>query len=390
MVTKKIFLITGPPGNGRDEYIQNALPQIEKDVTIGYYHVFEYMQRMAPSFGISNLTRENVFQISKNQLENIRNLAFDKVYEEINNSNNEIEIISTPAIFKVRPWADYLTGRVEGLTISHIEKLNPNYIIVFIDDLLRVRENMKNDPLWSRKADINLKNLAEWRHSSIEIIQGYFERYSSKVNWIMFAKEHSIDTFVDIILNRKPKIYISYHITGHENFAELDRFIKKLSEYFVCIDPYTIKDWNIVKKYDDAIQNEIHNNINIVVEYRNGKQTFQDIPLSEIEEAIDLIRTQIVYRDLHLISSVNATIVYHIHDEPSYGVMTEIIHSATQVSRPVYVLYPFKKRPSPFFEHYIERDKMIHGDKSIEELENELITKLKSDYENWSTWSPSN
>jgi len=361
MVTKKIFLITGPPGNGRDEYIQCALPEIEKYASFGYYRVFEYMQKVAPSLGISNLTRDNVFNISKSQLEKIRNLAFETVYEDINKSTNEIEIISTPAIFRIRPWGDYLSGRVEGLTISHIEKLNPNFIIVFIDDLLRVRENMKKDSLWSG-FDINLRYLAEWRHLAIEIIEQYFEKYPSKVNWIIFAKEHSINTFVDIILNRKPKVYISYHITGHEDFTNINRFIEKLSEY--------------------------HDNIDIIVEYQNGAQTFHDISLSEIEEAIDLIRTQIVERDLQLISCVHATIVYHIHDEASYGVMTEIIHSATQVSRPVYVLYPFKKRPSPFFEHYIVRDNMIHGDKPIEELENELITKLRSDYEKWPTWVP--
>jgi len=126
------------------------------------------------------------------------------------------------------------------------------------------------------------------------------------------------------------------------------------------------------------------------VNYRNGPQTFSNIPLEEIEDALDLIRTQIVERDFLLIANTHATIVYHKSEVPSYGVMAEVIHSVTRVNRPVYVLYPFKTRPSPFFEHSVRRKNIIHGDKPIEELENEMTERLKRDYKTWPTITSTN
>jgi len=129
MQNKRVVLVTGPPGNGRDEYLQQAIEKLEKKVKTGYYHVFEYMQEVAPLYGVHNLTRDNVFTISKSTLERIRNNAFSKVIKEIQESDNEIDIVSTPAVFRIRPWGGYLSGRVDGLTIEHIEQLHPTTMI---------------------------------------------------------------------------------------------------------------------------------------------------------------------------------------------------------------------------------------------------------------------
>ena len=337
MQNKRVVLVTGPPGNGRDEYLQQAIKKLEKKVKTGYYHVFEYMQEVAPLYGVHNLTRDNVFIISKSTLERIRNDAFSKVVKEIQESDNEIDIVSTPAVFRIRPWGGYLSGRVDGLTIEHIEQLRPTTMIVFIDDLLRVRENMRKDAMWQKALGaVTLKDLAEWRHLAIELVQGYAEQTLPPKDWIIFAKEHRVDTFVDLLLGEKPRIYLSYHITGHEEFTDVQRFMKKLSDFFICIDPYTIKDWDVVKAYDDALRQMNKDAIDIEIKYSDYCHRFSDIPLKEIEEAIDLIRTQIVERDFQLIANVHATVVYHRDEKPSYGVMAEIIHSL-RVDRPVYL-----------------------------------------------------
>ena len=295
-----------------------------------------------------------------------------------------MEIISTPAVFKVTPWGDYLSGRVNGITLEHMKLLKPSSIAVFIDDLLRVREQMKKDPL-RKGMDLTLKDLADWRRSAISIVQEYVEQKILSLDWIIFAKEHPVDTFVDLLLGEKPRIYLSYHITGQKDFQDVQRFIDKLSTDFVCIDPYTIKDWDIVTAYDKALERGNKENLSITVNYRSGAQTFSEIPLEEIEDAINLIRTQIVERDFLLIANVHATVVYHKSEQPSYGVMAEVIHSVTTVNRPVYVLYPFKSRPSPFFEHFVKSENIIHGDESIEKLENEMLSKLKLHCKNWPT-----
>jgi len=382
---KNVVLVTGPPNNGRDDYLIQTLPKIKKKKTCGYYHIFKYMQRVSPDHGIPNLTRENVFSISKNTLDQIRDAAFTKVIAEIQESNNDIEIVSTPAVFKVQHVRNYYSGTVDGIKLEHLQNLKPKLIVIFVDDLLRVHEKMKKDPLRS-KMNLKLRDLAEWTMAAIQIVNEYIET-SGLVETIIFAKEHKVDTFVDLILGEKPRIYLSYHITGETEFHDIERFIKKVSSNFVCIDPYTIKDWEIVMNYDKAIEQEIEGSISIKVDYRSGPKTFENIPMEEIEQAIDLIRSQIVERDLLIISNAHATVVYHKSNKPSYGVMVEVFHSS-MLSKPVYVLYPFKTRPSPFFEHFVTiPGNIIRGTEAIEALEDRLTNKMKDEYKSWPTWN---
>ena len=259
MSSKRVILVTGPPGNQRDEYIQQAIRGMND---IGYYHVFDYIQQVARRFGI-NLTRERVFDIPKNTLEKIRDTAIDVIVKEIMSSDKKIELISTPARFKVRPIRDYYSGLVEGLKESHIAKLNPDMIILFIDDLLRVRRNLQEDSLWRKHVTPDLKTLAEWRQSAQELIENYITRIESQqivqkhIDYMIFAREHPIKTFQDLIKGEKPRIYLSYNITGREKDKVMDKIARvrdKLSDYFVCIDPYAIKDWDIVTAYDEALE----------------------------------------------------------------------------------------------------------------------------------------
>jgi hypothetical protein len=381
---KQVVLVTGPPGNGRDSYISEAFPKLQAKVKIGYYHVFNKMQevvRLGEVPNVTHLTRENVFDIAKSDLEKIRDSAFAKITSIIQQADNDIDLVSTPGVFRIRPWADYDTGQIDGITPNHLKDLDPFLIIVLIDDLLRVRKKMSKDPEW-KKMELGLKELAEWRSMAIEIVQ-HWKQIPRR--WMIFAKEHPIDTFVDLVLGQKRWLYLSYPITGQKDFSDIELFKKKLGKHFVCIDPYTIKDWEIVTAYDNALEKGATGSINIKVKYDSGVQKFVNIPLKEIESAIDLIRTQIVQRDYRLIANVNSTLVYHKSPVPSYGVMCEVIHSASVVSRPVYVLYPFKKRLSPFFEQFVQPQNIVSGKKSISRLQNELIRKMVEDSSGWPT-----
>lgn len=387
---KRIVLVTGPPNNGRDEYIEVILPELQKHRKIGYYHVFDYMQKNAPSCGIPSLNRENVFDVSKAKLDEIRDKAFSQIVDEIKGSSNSIDIVSTPSVFKTPIRGDYYDGIVEGLNVEIMKKLSPNLLLFFIDDLLRVRMRISADSLRSKLGKLKLKDIAEWRESSLKIPKDYVLQAKAKfpsLVFIIFAKQHPTSTFIDLVLGKKPRIYLSYHITGEGDFKDIQRLMDKLKSSFACIDPYAIKDWQIVKVYDEAIRK----NKKVVImktKETNGKVTTDRLSLKETHEAIDLIRSQIVERDLEVIANVHATVVYHKSEKPSYGVMVEVFHSTNMVHRPVYVLYPFKVRLSPFFENYVKPENMIQGGKDVLKMENALVTKLKKEYKNWSTWSP--
>jgi len=390
---KRIVLVTGPPNNGRDEYIEAALPELRKHRRIGYYHVFDYLHKIAPACGVPSLKRENVFDVSKAKLDEIRDKAFSQIVDEIKTSSNDIDIVSTPSVFKTPIRADYYNGLVEGLNIEIVKKLSPSLLVFFIDDLLRVRMRVHEDSLRSKLGKLKLKDIAEWRESSLKIAKDYVveakaraKAKSAPLVFMIFAKQHPTSTFVDLVLGKKPRIYLSYHITGQGGFKDIQRLTDKLKAAFVCIDPYAIKDWQIVKAYDKAIKKN-EKEVTMKTKEANGTVTTDRLSLDETEEAIDLIRSQIVERDLEIIANAHATVVYHKANQPSYGVMVEVFHSATVVQRPVYVLYPFKVRLSPFFEHYVKPENMIQGDKAVLKMEDVLVRKLKKEYKNWPTWS---
>lgn len=382
MNNKRIILVTGPPGNQRDEYIQRAIKGMGD---VGYYHVFEYMQEVALKIFRINLTREHVFDVPKNTLEKIRDTAIDEIAKQIKSSDKKIEIISTPARFKVKPIRDYYSGLVDGLNESHLEKLDPDMIILFIDDLLRVRKSLQQDVHWRKHITPDLKTLAEWRQSAQEQIENYITRIESTskyIDYIIFAREHPVETFQDLIKGEKPRVYLSYNITGREKdeaMKKVERIREKLSKYFVCIDPYAIKDWDIVTAYDEALEK---GSDKVFVEIRYRDETLrEELNASEVESCIDLIRSQIVSRDFRLIDYCHAILVYHWAETPSYGVMAEVIHATTRASAYVYVVYPYKKRLSPFFEHYAGVN-IFHGDDE-EQLIEKAISVMVHEYKKW-------
>ena len=113
--------------------------------------------------------------------------------------------------------------------------------------------------------------------------------------------------------------------------------------------------------------------------------------------AIDIIRAQVVTRDFNLIENSHALVVYHHGEHPSYGVMAEVMR-ASQLNKPVYVLYPYKKRLSPFFEFYASSSfaseerilsKISEPLSELKELEDKLVNLILYDAckGRWPTWT---
>jgi len=379
---RTVVLVTGPPLNGRDEYVQGAVSSCNE---VAYYHLFKYMRQVAPRHGISNLTRLNVLSIGSSTLAGIRRDALLSIITEIKSSTKQLNLVSTPARFHVRASPHAPSGRVDGLLPSDLQLLCPDLIVTIIDDLINVRERLRADRDWQSRVDPSLKTLASWRADAISFIDENLSDLSLNVPHIIFARAHDHQTFCDLIERKKPIIYLSYHITGagEEELRQKEQIRTRLQEHFVCLDPYTIKDWDIIHAYDQAVE--------------AGKLSvgIGDVQLDvdEVEQAIDMIRTQTVTRDYSLINNAHATVVCHLSPDPSYGVMAELIHTVSQLSHPVYVLYPFLGRPSPFFEYYASppEERIIRKGTKNEDLSaliDRLISRMLQDISRgvWTTW----
>lgn len=385
------ILFTGPPLNGRDDYLEQVVEILNKrfNVKAKLYRVFDYMRKVGSNYGCPNLTRENIFDIPENILKNIRTEAFQLIDREINNEKDGVHIISSPNIFFISPHGHFASRETEGFDKYMLYTyIKPDYIVITIDDAINVKERLEKDQIWKDRVIPTLQTIVYWRNLSIEHIERLtkeiYESYGRSLRYLIFSVNHSPDVMADLILNNKPWIYLSYNMTGlpEEKFENVKRIYKKLRKYFVVFDPGTISEWRLVNEYDDAIEKGKETIITNV----NGKTV--RMKLSEVEGAIDLMRMQIVTRDYNLVEQSEAVFVYHHSEYPSYGVMAEVIR-ASQFAKPIYVLYPFNKRLSPFFEHYVKTSRLhveriislrnIRQPTGLEELENYAIRKMLID-----------
>lgn len=377
----RVIVITGPPLSGRDDYLRSVVDILRgRGLNIGYHYAFEEMQNVAINYGITNLTRANVLSVQSETLDRIRTEAFTNISKQIKGSTNDIEFISTPSSFRIHPSQAAPSGKMNGLELPHLKLLHPDLVVILIADLLDVKKALDADAVWSSQISGDFKTLAEWRRESIDLMEFDASNWSlaedkRPLDHIIFGRAHSPDTLADLCIGKKPRIYTSFAITEAPpgSVAKVDEVRRKLEEHFVAINPYTIKDWELIAKYDDAVEKG-KGEIEVKLDGQITK-----IPTTELGAAIDEIRTQTVTRDHSLVRNCHATVVVHLTKNPSYGVMSEVIETRKGYNR-VYVIYPFKTRPSPFFEYYASTDNIFRTEE-LERCVDSLIARMKKDIE---------
>jgi adenylate kinase len=354
-----VVICMGQPGSGRDEYLQ----ELKKEKDFFYYHLFDYIVKEAEKEGYV-LNKFNVldfYESKPKKLETFRANALKRITEEIQKKKG-IHVISTPYHFEWKGKA------YKGLRIEEVKVLNPELFLVIIDDLIRVKARLSEDPQW-KEHNFTLVEIAQWRREEVIGVYNLARIFIPYKNFYLVAKDHGIELLKDLIFNRQKKtIYLSHPITGEgeDFFKGVRNFATSLQQYYTIFDPYMIKDWDIVEAWR-RVQNkarkeksQVPKKINISIEYSDGLKKYE-IETWDIEAAINTIRAQVIDLDYKTLASCYCTIAYHPREQISAGVMCEMVE-AKSLAKFVYVYYPFE--PSPFFEWYstkifLDEKKMI-------------------------------
>ncbi len=355
---KEIILLTGPPLNGRDEYICDALKSAPERGYV-YYHVFEYIKDVGKERGVK-ITRKNVldFAISHPDLMNeIRDEAFARIRNEIDGSGDRFHLVSTPSLFR---WG---SGSVIGFTTSNLKLLKPNRVIIILDDVLSVRRRIINDPEWFERFgenpdNIKLRTLVMWREDAINHVKTLVHEMKGEgieVRYVLqFGIRHPPDVFLDLIFREgeKPLVYLSYPMTGHEEeyYHCVRGFYDRLKEHFTVLDPGALDDWWVVAEYDSQV-NRDPTVKRIKIKHLPDGDAVEELEREDIEQATDILRRQLVERDFNLVDVSKAIAVYHYAEGVSAGVISEMAEAYRTLAA-IYLYYPFKRRPSPFMEFY--------------------------------------
>jgi len=362
-----VAICTGAPGNGRDEMIMG----MKEKASFKYHHLFDYIVEEAKLEGLT-LTKMNILDFYDSQpekMENYRKTAIQRITKEIAGREG-VHVISTPFHFE---WKG---NRFRGLQREEVETLDPDLIVIIIDDIIRVRERLSRDPQWGEHK-FTIGEIANWRREEVSGVYELAKEFTPTKEIQLVALENGPDFLKEIIFNRrKKKVYLSHPITGEDEafFKNVQRFASTISEHYIVFDPYMIKDWSIVEAWRTMVNEakekglDIPSQFKFTIEYADGAQTCE-CDTAEVESAIKNIRFQIIDTDYKIIENCSAVVIDHPRESISAGVMCEMVY-AKGLAKIVYAYYPYE--PSPFFEWYSTR--LFQDEK---EFRNFLIKEAK-------------
>ena len=362
-----MVVCAGAPGNGRDE----ILLRTREKASFPYYHLFDYIVEAARLEGVT-LTKLNILDFYDSQpekMEDYRRSAIEKITKEIEGREGT-HIISTPYHFE---WKG---NRFRGLRKEEVEALDPDLFIIIIDDIVRVRERLSQDPQW-REHKFTLGEIANWRREEISGVYELAKGFTPSKEIQLVAYGNGEEFLGEIIFKRlKKKVYLSHPITGEgeDFFKKVRGFASTISDHYIVYDPYVVKDWSVVEAWRQMLNEarekglEMPPQFGVTIEYEDGTRRYK-LDSAEVESAIKNIRFQIIDTDYKIIENSSAVVVYHPRESISAGVMCEMVY-AKGLAKLVYVYYPYE--PSPFFEWYSTR---IFQDEK--ELRDHLIKESK-------------
>lgn len=118
-------LVTGPPLNGRDEYLEKVVEKLKNlGVITRIYKVFDYMRIAGKQLGHPNITKDNILDLPEPLLRELRARALNLIDSEIRNDRNTmVHIISTPNVFIVRPHGLITTPITYGIDYDLVKHI---------------------------------------------------------------------------------------------------------------------------------------------------------------------------------------------------------------------------------------------------------------------------
>ena len=287
-----------------------------------------------------------ILQKDISELTSSRSRVWGEIVSSISNDDTcDCFLINSHSVFR---WS---RGLFSGFTRSEIEDLNPDICIVLIDDIHDIKLSLHHRK--HKPESFTLKDIIIWREE--EILTSEFAASLVGCSHYIVTKKQCPDLLYKLLFqNSLKKAYLSYPITLVRNIPkiwnDITAFRQGLSNQLICFDPYSISEGFLQGLYDKASAEKGRQLVDVVVE---SEGAVMRLPMNEISEVIPNIQGQIVARDFQLIDQSDMVIAYIpvVKGLPaiSQGVERELAH-AQRATLDTYVIWPYKRRPSPFLE----------------------------------------
>lgn len=310
-----LVITTAISGSGRKDYFRRLEERVKMDgKRIKIYHVGQMMLEHSKFIGV-NLTPENVLNAPQAVINAVRSAVFEKIAGDLPRElkKNHAVFVNIHAMFFwkkvfVRAWDNY-----------YVSQLNPDLFLAFVDDVISIHKNLKDRKQW-RKERLTMNDILLWRNVDVEMTASWAEM-TRKQFYIIPSQSNAKLLYRLLFEPRLEKVYTAMpltHFMGRSGQKAVDKFIKKLEQYFIIFDPREIE---------------------LVEQWKPRMMT---------EEVLH----QIVNRDLYwLIKQVDRVIAYFPKAVSSPGVVNEL-RQAHETSKEAWLVYPKGAPMSPFLTYY--------------------------------------
>lgn len=321
----KNIIITGISGSGSRDF---CLRYPSKDRKVKIYHTGDMIYDFSQEYSGTPIPKENLLNLQPYMLANLRDKAFEKLTNNLENEVKEYDkiFIDTHAQFF---WDNVYQNAYNW---RHLNNIPADMFITIINKPSSIKENQLNRP-HGRAQSHDLRDLLLWQNVEVNVTKGWASNYG-KPMYVFSSKQNPI--VIDSLLNNSFLIYSSFPMTdaGGEANKKINSFKERLRDLRKDIDGY---ETPIIDPAD--------------IDVETGDE------LSEREK--EAIAAQTVHRDLNWDIDESTHVVAYYPDSKidlSKGVSDECTR-AREAGKFVYVICP-RERQSPFMgiAHKVFRD----------------------------------
>jgi len=314
-----LVFVTSISGTGRKNYLKRFAEYAKKHgKKVKIYFVGEMLFEQAKKVGV-NITAENVLNANPNVISALRSAVFEDIIPNLikDEKENDAVILSVHGFFY---WRKVFRRAYDYFYLSQIK---PDLFITFIDNAQTVINTLNKREQW-KPEKISTQEVLLWQNVEVEITASLAE-FSNK-NFFVIPCLQNLNTLYKILFYHYVEpVYISMpitHLKKPQSMNLVNKFMKKLEEYFTIFDPRTIETGAVNIKFKKKEEMAIHHHT--------------------------------VARDLYwLIKQSKKIIAFFPELVSSPGVINEL-REAFETNKDTWVIYP-EKYSSPFLTYFCNK-----------------------------------
>lgn len=319
----KVIICTGISGSERKEYLDRFAEYAGKlGKKVRVHHVGELMLERAKRDGL-NITPKNILNTNRHTMQALRSGVYESILRTFKEDHKKFDLI----IISIHGFFYWKKTFHHSYDHHYVARFKPDLFITIMRDPVDVRRTLNARDQWKRER-LTEHEILLWQNVETEVIATWAE-FSGCPYYAFYNLQRLCTLYKLSFLPEMESTYISMpmtHMMEGKNRARVDRFIKKLEQYFVVFVPMIGK--GKLPEVSQALSKKSH------AQYTNSYQTVK----------IDL--------DI-LLRQSKRIIVFFPKAVASPGVVNEL-REAHETNKEAWLIYP-SKLASPFLIYYYDR-----------------------------------